>query len=104
MLVAERTSTRDAFWVTVIFFLYFLHPLNVKLGFQAFQCDSVCGVQYLSASLVERWSASKLSELLKLSARSTTAGGTTRAAQIAVGHGAAVALGMDAENLARGPR
>ena len=54
MLVAERTSTRDAFWVTVIFFLYFLHPLNVKLGFQAFQCDSVCGVQYLSASLVER--------------------------------------------------
>jgi hypothetical protein len=56
------------------------------------------------ASLVERWSASKLSELLKLSARSTTAGGTTRAAQIAVGHGAAVALGMDAENLARGPR
>jgi hypothetical protein len=49
------------------------------------------------ASVVERWSASKLSELLKLSALSTT---TRGAAQIAVGHGAAVALGMHAETLA----
>jgi hypothetical protein len=50
------------------------------------------------ASVVERWSASKLSELLKLSAPSDST--ATEGAQIAVGYGAAVALGMDAEALA----
>ena len=51
-------STRDAWWVTCIYFTYFFFPRNIRLGFQVFQCMTVCGQVYLSVEPQEKcWEA-----------------------------------------------
>lgn len=47
-------STRDAWWVTCIYLTYFFMPRNIRQGFQAFECQPVCGHVYLSAALQEQ--------------------------------------------------
>jgi hypothetical protein len=57
-LSQQLRSTRDAWWVTCIYFTYFFFPRNIRLGFQAFECMAVCGQEYLSAEPQEKcWEA-----------------------------------------------
>jgi hypothetical protein len=57
-LSLQLRSTRDAWLVTCIYFTYFFFPRNIRLGFQAFECMTVCGHEYLFVEPQEKcWEA-----------------------------------------------